>query len=287
MTEPNKAGGQGDGDAGSKSAGDNGQITVKVGEENRTLKSEEVVNLLNQQAGVTQEGQKIASIRDAASKYGMEAEDYVKQAEGSFGALTKLFDAGMIDKDGNILKGPDKVEGNDDGSNAGNVVVKDTGSTGAGSVDEAVGASEKRMGKTIEVLTKTVEGLTKSVENTMKLGLKREVMHKHPELSEGDVLNVLDFAQANPNKNLWDHAKDAVDAKKTRGQELDERYAKKYGVDLDAWNARNNLNEQGADGGGAAAVVTGKKVTFGAKRGDKNAVSPKQATLEFMKNLGR
>jgi len=275
----------GDSDPGNKGAEDKGQITVKIGEESKTLKAEEVVNMLNQQAGVTQESQKVAAIRDAASKYGMDAEGYVEQAEGSFGTLTKLFDAGVIDKEGNILK-PDGDKGilpdpdpNKDGDHKPDPANAN--------IEAIVDAVSKRMEKTLEVLTKGQEGLSKNVQNTMKLGLKREVMAKHPELNEADVLNVLDSAQANTKKTLWDHAKDAVSAKATKTEEMDKHYAEKYGVNLEEFNKRNALKEQGADGGGAAAVVVNKKISFKAKRGDDKVVTPKQATIEFMKNLGK
>lgn len=265
----------GDPQGGEKSnvAGTEGKIVIEIGGEKKEFEAKDVENLLAQQAGVTQKAQSIATIIDAAKKYGLDPEDYVGHAEGAFSIMTKLMDDGVIDKEGNVVA----TEGKDVSK-----TEDPLKGTPPQSTKELEGSKElSTITKALETIQTKMEGLEKDQVGMMRVNLEDKILAKHKELTSNDVSKLLGIAMNDPSKSVWQQAEEMVKAKGEAKGEVRKEFATEFGIDLEKWDA-NKVLEQEAEGG-AAAVLAGRKISFGAKRGDKDAVTPKQAMLEFVR----
>lgn len=275
MEDSVKSANSGDPQGGGKSndAGAEGKIVIEIEGEKKEFEAKDVENLLAQQAGVTQKAQSIAMIIDAAKKYGLNPEDYVGHAEGAFSIMTKLMDDGVIDKEGKVVategEGAPKKEDPPKG-------------TPPQSTKKFEGSEElSTITKTLETIQTKMEGLEKDQVGMMRVNLEDKILAKHKELSSNDVSKLFGIAMNDPNKSVWQQAEEMVKAKGEAKGEVRKEFATEFGIDLEKWDA-NKVLEQEAEGG-AAAVLAGRKISFGAKHGDKDAVTPKQAMLEFIR----
>lgn len=248
--------------------------SLQIGDKVYTAK--DVENLVNREAALTQESQKVAVLRNAAEKYNVSVEDYVKNAEGAFGVTTRLMETGVIDEKGQLIK--DQPDGKDknnptfkgDGQGDGeNQVIADSR---IDTVLSALSDINKR-------LDNELPALRQDADNVMKLGLRRDIMSAHSELDEKDAVAVLERFERNPRKDVWEHAKDYVEDKQVYERDQEERYAKRFGVDIEQYRKRNEQNVQG-EGDGAAASLGERKLAFKHRAGfvgkDK-AITPREA----------
>jgi hypothetical protein len=247
---------------------------LKIGD--KVVTAKDVENLLNQQASLTQESQKVAALRSVADKYGVNIDTYVKNAEGAIAIASKLMEEGVLDEHGNLVK---KEEGKQLGVGDGNRLNLD------GHQKTEIKPDPRMDGlvKAIDEINKKLTTRDKDITSVMKLGLKRDIMAAHPELNDSEALAVLDKLQENPNKTVWEHAKEAVENKKTFERELEEKYAKTFGVDIEQFRKRNEQKIQGNEG--ASAIVGEKKIVFGSRKRlyDKDKVAtPREALVKFM-----
>lgn len=262
-----------EGNVGSGESNDSPTLTVEIDGETKVIKADDVKNLLAQQASVTQKAQKIAAIEDAARKYGLDPEDYVSHAEGSFATLAQLMELGLVnDKGEPIATKKDDV----------------TPTTPARTVTPTTKQPDESVAKALDSLSKMqkrLETLEEDQTRMMRISLGKEIRAKHPELSDDDVSRVFGTAMNDNSKSVWQHAEAAVKAKASQASEAEKRFAEKYGIDLEAWNA-NKVREQAAEGG-ASVVAAGREIKFGhrirGKDGGK-AITPKQAMQEFFAN---
>jgi len=257
MTENNK----GD-DSGKSNA-----IIVEIDGKQETFTADDVVNLKAQQAAATQKTQSVAAINAAAEKFGMSPEDYVAQAEGAFGVMGNLIDAGMIDNTGNVIekKAPD-VKLPDQ-----NLNLQKT----------EPNVLEQRLEKLENILSSIpgeFETLKQDQTYMIRNDLQRQVQGKHPELNDDDVSRIFGTAMNDPKKgSVWQHAEEYVTKKTALRVEDRKNFAEEFGINLEQHD--ENKLRQASPEGAAAMVVKGKKLSF---RGGKDSVSPIQATKEFM-----
>lgn len=272
MPEQIKPANSGDpkGEGSSNVAGVEGKVVLEIEGEKKEFEAKDVENLLAQQAGVTQKAQSIATIIDAAKKYGLDPEDYVGHAEGAFSVMNKLMDDGVIDKEGNLVATGETS------------VVKKEDPSKVTPLQPKVGQSEDLsiITKALETIQTKMEGLEKDQVGMMRVNLEDKILAKHKELTSNDVSKLVGVAMNDPSKSIWQQAEEMVKVKGDAKGEVRKEFATEFGIDLEKWDA-NKILEQEA-GGGAAAVLAGRKISFGAKRGDKDAVTPKQAMLELM-----
>jgi len=262
------------GDSGDGGSNTNPQeVTIEVDGEKKTYKAEDIQNLVAQQASATQKTQKVAALIAAAEKYGLEPEDYVGRSEGAFATIVDLMEEGVLDEEGKrILK---KEESDDSEKGKAKLLEKQKGkveSKGLDMVTEALDKIEKRTQRLEE------DGL-----NFMKKDLSREIRKKHPELGKDDVSKLFAVAMANPRKDVWQHAEEFAGKKKEGKVTTRAEYAKEFGIDLKEWD-ENKVNEQDANGGGAASILGERKVSF--KKG-KGSISPREATLNYFRRIDK
>lgn len=251
------------------------KLTVEIDGQKKEFTPDDVTNLINQQASATQKTQKVAAIMQACDKYGIEPDVYLGQAEGAFSVMSDLINKGIIDNEGKLIE--KKPDPNIDPS---------PGTPSPGSpVDEKTAAI---IAKTLAPLTDTVKTIASRIDkmeddqvSLLQMDIERQIKEKHPDFSQKEISHLLGVAASDrtKKKSLWDFAEDMKKEKAELASNYRAAHAKEFGVNLEDFDA-NKLDDQDG-GGGAAAFVKGKKMTF--KRGVKDGISPKQATIEFMK----
>lgn len=251
-------------------------IELEIDGEKKTFSPEDVTNLLAQQAGATKATQAAAAIVDAAKKYNMTPEEYVGHSEGAFSTLTKLNEDGIVDETGKIVT-KKEPEGDPD-----KVIPKTT------PADKTIASAKLRELETtvkgLAGITDRVSAVEEDVAGVLRGGIQEKILKEYPVLNKEDVSKIFGSAMADRNKTVWDHAKDAAEAKKVSDATTRAHYAKEFGVkDLAKFDANKLLEQDG--NAGASAVVVGKKISFKAKPGDPNSITPRQATTEFLKRL--
>ena len=260
--EPNPAN-PNDGDG-----GNGNHITVDVDGESKSFSSDDIQNLVSQQASATQKTQQVSAVMKACDKFDMNPEVFVGQAEGAFSVIANLIDAGVVDEQGNIIKKEPKQN---------DISFNKTPSPNKGhesSEDKILSV----ISKVLEPLTKKFEVLEKDQMHLTRLRVNDSIQGKFKNLDEKDISELFATAGADKTKTLMQHAE--VFSKKKDDSFLEQKraIAKELGVDYDEF-AANALREQGAEGG-AAGLFKDKKISF--KQG-KDSLSPKAAMAEFFK----
>lgn len=267
-----------DDDGGSSSEGNEptDKIVMDVDGESKEFSAEDITNLLEQQANATQGLQETAAVRDAAAKYGVTVENFLERANESFGTVLSLIDKGVINDTGEIV--PQKELDKPTKLNL----------PGAQVLDEKALKNLDLVAKgltSLETVTKRLDEVQTDNATLMRLRIQDRLQGKFPALSEEDVSKILVQArndQGKTNKSLDQFAQEFVDKGLASLGDLEKEFAKKYDVDIEAFNA-NKLNESEPDGG-ASAMLGERKVSF--KTG-KDTVTPRKATEEFFKRINQ
>ena len=256
-------------------------LKIKIGDDEKTFTSDDVTNLVNQQASATKVSQVASLLNKVSEKYGVDPDTYVTQAEGAFAVMAKLIEDGFIDETGNVVEG--KVV-----KKTADLQVKDVkaipGSTAGLVGEERIAAI---VAKAIGPFQEKIDGLEDDLSRMYRLDLERQMATKHPELDEDDVSRVFGTAMRDKKKNLWQHAEDFVKGKQAKVLALKREHAKEFGIDLDEFEARNKLKELEKEGGSGAVIMKGKKLSFGGRisKDSKDTITPKEATQAFFKRI--
>jgi len=257
---------------------DNAGVEIEVNGEKKVLTAEQVTNLLGQNASMEKKLESAAAALKAAEKYEVTVPEMLQSMEGSFATMTKLVDAGVIDKQGNLInKEPEKTDPDPKGDP--NVDPK-------ANVDLA-GMTKKfdTVAKAMEDIVGRIDGIERDQGRLFKGKVQEKIMADHPELDNDDVAKVFAIARRDRSKDIWEVA-DLVAKDKGKKMEAFERAtAKKLGVDYDAWK-ENQLKEQDPDHGSAVFLTKGKRLSFSNRKKpgekDEDLVDPKQAAMSFL-----
>jgi len=247
-------------------------IVVDIDGEKVTKSAEDVTNLIAQQASATQKTQQVASVLQAAEKYGLSPEDLIQQADGAFAVMSDLIDRGIIDNQGKII---------DKGTASAPDPLKPDPTI------PAIPADQTGLAKRLDVIEKSLALLPDRLNvierdqtHMIRLDLQRNLQAKHDNLSEDDVSNLFSTAIKDKSKTIWQHAEDLSETKKVLVADLRKTHAEEFGVNLDEFDANKLL--EGDAGGGAGTLFKGKKFSF--KKGD-NIVNPRKATQELFNKI--
>lgn len=263
---------------------EDGQVVVKVGEEEKVLSEEDITGLIDKGAKFDEVAPVADKIRKASEKYDVDPDTYIQQAEGSFATIGKLIEGKVIDDQGNVVvekKAP--VEDPKKTKPKGELASFDTkGLVG----DEKTAAVIMKALEPIAERMKTIEGRqTKMGEDfslSRRLDLERDMKQKFDNLDEYDVSRVFGVAMNDQTKNLWEHAEAYSKDKATRVAKDRAGFAEEFGVNLEDYEKRNAMQDM-SPAEGMAQVTSGKKLSFKNRRGDKDAVTPRKAMVEFFR----
>jgi len=261
------------GQAGSSDGTDDQTITVKVGDEEKTFTPEDVTNLLAQQAEATKKSQQVTPLLDMAARYGVSVEDLATNAEGTFGLMSKLIDEGIINDKGEIIT---KTPGTPPDPMVPPVVPGTPAPGGTKQLEVAMKALIDPLATKLESIEESNIRLRSDNANLMRLRISDKLESKFPEFSSSDIATVFSMAEKDPNVSLLDHANKLNEDKKAGIAAQEAEFVKKYGIDIEKAKEAHAFEQDPQ--GAAAAVVSGKKISF--KRGD-DAVTPAQASQKF------
>jgi hypothetical protein len=250
-------------------------ITVEIDGQQVTKSAEDVQNLIAQQASATQKTQSVAAVLQTAEKYGLSPEDLVQQADGAFAVMSDLIDKGIIDNKGAIIEkkaGDVDPPAGDPPPAQGTLPKDETGLVKRLDLIE----------KSLAMLPGRLDTIERDQTHMIRMDLQRSIQAKHSNLSDDDVTKLFSTAMGDKSKTIWQHAESLSETKNAGVADLRKQHAEEFGINLDEFDA-NKLNEKDAEGG-AAAVFKGKKFSF--KKGEES-VSPRQATMEFFKNVAK
>lgn len=246
-------------------------ITIEIDGQQVTKSAEDIKNLIAQQASATQKTQSVAAVLQTAEKYGLSPEDLVQQADGAFAVMSDLIERGIIDNKGAIIA--KKAD------HAAPVIPK----------DPAIPKDQTGMGTRLDLIEKSLamlpgrlDTIERDQTHMIRMDLQRNIQAKHVNLSDDDISKLFSTAMNDRSKTIWQHAESLSGTKNAGVADLRKQHAAEFGINLDDFDA-NKLNEKDA-GGGAGAIFKGKKFSF--KKTDES-VSPRQATMEFFKNVNK
>lgn len=249
-------------------------LRVTIGDEEKTFTAEDITNLIAQQAGATQASQEAAAAIKAAQQFEVPVDQFVSEAKNSFAVIQKLLDDGVIDTNGDpITRSPAAPTPRPAGPQALPLNPQQMSEVkNIGLVMDAIKSIDSKVNK-----------LEESSNHLFRLRLETDLRDKHPEMSTRQISEVIGRAANDPQRrSVWEHGKIMVEELKGQAASTRAHYAKEFGVNLDEFD-QNKLNEQDA-GGGAGALIKGKKLSF-TKKGD-GYVHPTQAAASFFGRQG-
>jgi len=271
---------------GSEESGPKGSGVFEI--DGKAYKPEDVKGLLAQVKSMTEKGRQAQIILDTAGKYGLDPESYVVQAEAALGVVGDLINKGVINDHGELVSSKEKEKGRDESSEGGDLerFLKLTGkgegdTKGLGGVDRIAAVVAKAIG--IDQINQRIERFERTQNQMLRLDVENKLQAKFPNFSSEDVDRVLFAARMDPKKTIWQHAEERAEMKKAERARLREEVAKEFGIDPKQFD-ENKLKEQDAKGG-ASGMFKGKKFSF--RSGDKEAVNPMRATMEFFRKQHR
>lgn len=243
--------------------------------EGKTYSQEDLTNLVKQHGEITQKSQLASKALTAAERYQVDVDTYVQNAEASFALMNQLIQEGVIDESGKIIKKETQQAAQTPTQRA---VIPGLSKAENVSV-EALTEFHKKFG----TLEEEVNRLREDNVGLMRLRLQDKLADQFPDLDEDDIAKVMATAyRANGKKPVVEIAKEASNAKKEWMLKQEEAFAKKYGLDTAELNRKRQFIESDP-AQGAGLLAQGKKMVFQPKKGDTNAVTPKQAMAEFMR----
>jgi hypothetical protein len=275
-------------DTGAQGLGQAQPPVEKITVGDKSYSANDVQSMLAAQAEATRVLQQFSEVQKAAQRYGVSPIDFVRQAEGSFAAVSDLIDKKIIDEQGNLLQkgalGDD--EGDDDllallgvkeTPPQGPAATPPGAPPGAGKTKALLRAFQEIKGSTGQ-LAREVEQLKKDNAALLRYNLATKLQASFPELVEEDVNLVLERARGDRTKSLAEHAKLVVEKRRSVEDQARKALAKQLGIeDLD--NHLNSLKQQKE--GGIGTMFQGKKISFKPK--DANSVHPREAAEAYLK----
>ena len=104
---------------------------------------------------------------------------------------------------------------------------------------------EEVIKKALGPYTQRLDRLERDQDALIRRELSIKLQREHPDLDEEDISRGLALAARDRTKTLGQHLESLVESKKSYMTGLEKKFAEKYGVDLEEWNKRNALKEQG------------------------------------------
>jgi hypothetical protein len=251
-------------------------ITIKLGDEEKTLTADDVTELVARQSGLQNKINELSTFQKVLDRYNVDPDTYLKHSEGAIAIASKLIEDGIIDPQGNILKKEPAAPAprREDSS------FFHKSGEGESKVEEV---TQKALGPLYDKLQKIEETQGRLIEMDMRNRLSRQF----PDLNEGDLDNVFDVAFRDRKLSLSQHAQAYLEHKQKSMGELRKQHAQEFGINLEEWEKQKLEEKTKKDKGvdDLSWMVKDKKLSFATQ--DDKSVSPKKAMLEYFKKLGR
>jgi hypothetical protein len=230
------------------------------------------------QKTATEASQVAKIVSEAAGKYEMDPGSYIDQAEGAFSIVGRLVQEGIIDQNGEIVKKtPSKGESEGDDLLKGLLDGKKSEGGMARDEDKVSEIVSKAIGGVKEELLGEIANLKKENSQLYRLQLEKDLQSEFTDLNQEEISQAIGKAAYDPKKRgVKFHAEEILKAKGNYRSSVEEEILKKYGIDKEEWERKNELKQQGSEG--ASALVKGKKLSF--KKGE-GTITPQEATRAY------
>lgn len=253
-------------------------LTIKVGDEEKTFKPEDVSALLQEREALAQklEGYKpMVEKFEAWEKEGFKVspEDYMTHSSAALALIEELQEAGLVDEQGNVIG---KKE--DTSQQQQQQQTQPPLGTQTGFSEDKIAAI---VAKALEPFAGKLQVLEQDTGMILRKELESKILTANPLLDSDDIQKLFGKAAAMKG-NVYEMAKALSTEKETKLKTFRESIAKELGVDPKQLD-ENKLREQKA-AGGASSFAEGMKFSF--KRGATGAVDPKIAMRDFFASRG-
>lgn len=252
---------------------------LKVGD--KTYTPQDVEQILAQQNILQTSLSELDSVKQAVSRYGIDPQTFVINAEGAFSVMSKLLDEGVIDNQGNVIgkkEGVGKIEGGQ--GIGGETFIPPKVATNNQGPDSVALAALEMLTQKLDAVSKTVESIDKTQSSIIRTNLEEKLRSKYPVLGPDDTSRVIATALRDRSKDVFTHAENFANAKTVELARLREEHAKEFGVDLKSFD-ENKIVDPGNDGG-VSTMLKGRKISFRNIKGQET-ITPSQAIKDFMK----
>ena len=270
-----------------------GEGKVKVGE--KEYAPEELQTALSKAAAAEELQGKLegySKVDEFCTKYGLDIDGLVENADGAFTLVSKLVDEKIIDQSGKVIQKREEPKAKDQSSGS-----RDEGedflkallsgdSKGLKGEEKLMAIASKALGPQLDKLSKQLEEVVGVQTGMLRQGWQEKIQGKYPNLDEDDVARVFRLASENPKVSLWDCAEKVNSRKSEVLGTLRKKHAAEFGVNLDEFDQNKLKEAQGGEGSGSAVMFQGKKFSFRKKPGDKDVVTPLEASREYLKKQG-
>lgn len=260
-------------DESKESGSPNQDQAAKIEIDGKVFGADDVKNLLAQQANLTQQSQVASKLTAATSRYNVDPDTYLQNAEASFALMNDLIQKGIIDETGKIVEKQAPVQQQQSQFQQ---MPQQGGTRADATAMKALDDFHKRFGS----MEKDLAQLREDNVNLMRLRIGDQLSQKFPDLDEQDISRVIATAyNSERQRPVMEVAKEMMESKKQWLVAQEEKWAKDYGLNYEDLKKRKQFIEQGPEGG-LGGMVAGKKLTFN-KGKDPNAVTPGQAAKAF------
>ena len=245
---------------------------MKIGE--KEYSDEELGTIVAKQEELEQRLSTAQPILELAEKYGVTPEQFASEAQGAFGALINLQEAGILDKDGRIVerKAPQATE-----PKATNTPTQPAAT--APHPDQIAEIALQKLSPKLDALTTENKALRDSLNRLYREKIADSVKAKGYNVDDEDV-NLALAESSRTGKDFWE----ALDVRAQRYSTVEktaiEKFAKEHGLDITELNKRREMHSN--EGSVAQMITEGRKITSRPKRGA-NEISPLEATEQLFK----
>lgn len=247
---------------------------IEVKKEDGTIEkfdAKKIENVMKFRAEATQKTQQVSKAVKAAEAYGLTLDDFVHNAEASMELIANLVDQKIIDERGSVIK-----ETPPGGKENMSIYEKTFGKENTGNNTVPI-EDFNALKAEFDGLKGAMNLVQKDAASLMARNFAQEIKNAYPHFEKEHVQKVLSLAFQDKTRGYMEIAKDVNDGLLTKAGEAEQLFAKKYGVNIEEYNKKQQM----AASGGAAAMFTGKKVTFNPTNKD-TEVSTLEAVQELM-----
>lgn len=252
------------------------KLKIKVGGEEKEFTPEELGRFVEEHSKMSAKIEGVEAIHTAAAKYDLTPEEYVIQAEGSFGVMNNLLQNKVIDQSGKLIKTePKDTPPKDDDV--------DPNAPKLTKAEKVIMDSLNKIGTRLDEMEKGIDTANQDAVGLMRLRLQDKIKERYPDLDDESISKAIARSSSDKSKDVFKHAEDINKDRAASVESVQRAYAKEHGLDYEALAKAKEVNEENPDGG-VGAMFQNKNFTFNPQ--GENDVSPQQAAKEFLdKNI--
>lgn len=236
--------------------------------------------LAQQVAQLTAQLEAVKPVLELTQKYGVTPEQFAAEAQGAFGALVGLQEAGILDRDGKIVvKEPQPAAV----PPAAPVVQRPQVSADMINPDQIADAALQKISPKLKAIEEENSFLRTSLNRLYREKIADAVKQRGYEVDDEDINLSLAESQKTGG-DFWEALDRRAERYKSYAQQAIEKLAKEHNLDLSQLNKIKDLHSK--EGGVSSAIVEGKIISRKPGLKGANVISARDATAELFRLKG-